>query len=103
MKDGSEALATLIRVGAALLLFAGFGLQPRDCGELLRWSVCAVAVYCVFATHGARRHLWTALFGIVAVVFNPLIPLPLGHAAWPVLYIGSALVFLASVLMDPVF
>jgi hypothetical protein len=57
----------------------------------------------MIATHGAQRYDWTILFGVMAVVFNPVISIPLRREAWSILSVASGILLLISISIDPVF
>ena len=81
-------------VGAAALLLA-LGRHPSSYYAALRWLICGVSVFGVLRS---QAH-WKWIFGIIAVVFNPVAPLYLGRGAWHFVDVATALVFLASIVM----
>ena len=58
--------------------------QGRDFYTLLRWVCCAVFAYSAFSTFQMKRAAWTWIFGILAVLFNPVVPVYLQRATWQV-------------------
>jgi len=83
-------------IAASLLLLA---LAPLPYGyyQFLRWVTCGVAVF--IAVEGYRwRRIWAIwLFGIVAVLFNPILPIYLTKEIWQPIDVVSALLFGASI------
>ena len=63
---------------------------------LLRFIVCAVAVYCAFLAYSQSKEDWTWIFGGIAVLFNPIIPIYLNRELWSVIDVIVAGVFVVS-------
>ncbi|MFN0149201.1 MAG: DUF6804 family protein [bacterium] len=83
-------------VCAALLLWALF---PHEYGffTLLRLVVTGVGIYCVHVAHVRGRTQWAWTFGIVVLVFNPVIPWHLGRSIWRIVDAATAVLFLYSI------
>jgi len=73
-------IPTLIAVALLLLAFAK-GL-PDTYFVVLRWTVCATAIYRGALALHAKHRWWAALFVGIAVLFNPLAPVHMPRAAW---------------------
>lgn len=86
----------LARIVAALMLFWALDRHPYGYYILLRWVVCAVSAYTALLLSEADKKGWAWCFGIIAVLFNPLIPVHLNRALWALIDIGAAIAFLAS-------
>jgi hypothetical protein len=67
---------------AAALLIGATGHRPHWYFNLLRWVVCAVAVaFAIYASYTNRT--WAGwVFGALAVLFNPVVPVHLARATW---------------------
>jgi len=59
--------------------------QRRDFYTLLRWVCCAVFAYSGFTAFQMKRVAWTWIFGVLAVLFNPLAPVYLQRATWQII------------------
>ena len=72
----------ILRAGAGALLVAALALWPYAFYQLLRWLICPTAGFLSFRFRKARRpgRSWT--WGVIAVLFNPLIPVSLDRIAW---------------------
>jgi hypothetical protein len=64
-------------VATVILVFAVTGRHPYGFYTLLRWICCAVFAYSAFAAHEKNRVPWVWIFGVLAVVFNPILPVHL--------------------------
>lgn len=81
---------------AAVMLLAALARWPYGYYVLLRWVVCASAIFVLLI--GAlykNEEVWP--FAVVGVLFNPLVPIHLTREIWAVLDVGAAVVFLASI------
>jgi uncharacterized protein DUF6804 len=69
-------------IAAVMLVFAAAEKQPGNFYSLLRWACCAVFVYSAVISFQMKRMLWLAIFVVLGIVFNPIVPLPLDRSAW---------------------
>ncbi|MDR3739488.1 MAG: hypothetical protein P4L40_10755 [Terracidiphilus sp.] len=88
----SEFIPTLVAAG--FLLLAASSHWPYAFYALLRVAVCAVGLYMAYSSFSARRTLWVWLCGIVAVVFNPILPMRMHRSDWSILNIVAAGIFI---------
>ena len=69
-------------IAAALLLGALIAAWPYEYYRVLRWVVCVAAV-CVAWAGYKEGHTWAAwLFGVIALLFNPIKPFHLDRSTW---------------------
>ena len=61
----------------------------------LRFIVCGVSAYIAFIAYLWQKLLATWLFGFIAVLFNPLIPIHLPREVWQLIDLTCALLFVA--------
>jgi len=88
----------------ALMLFGALGYWPYGYYQLLRFVVCGVSVYVAFMSYQWQK-LWAAwLFGFIAFLFNPIIPIHLPREVWQMIDIICAFLFVAVafVLRKPI-
>ncbi|OGX11804.1 MAG: hypothetical protein A2351_07190 [Omnitrophica bacterium RIFOXYB12_FULL_50_7] len=95
MGDEPKRLRVALLVAALMLCFAVIPALPYIYFILLRWVVCAAAAYAAFklkdrpSLSGHFIPLW-----IVAVLFNPLIPVYLTGLIWLMIDLACAVYFL---------
>ena len=83
---------------AAAMLFGALAQWPYGYYQLLRWVVCGVAIFVAVSTYGWKKLWATWLFGFVAILFNPLIPIHLSRDVWqPIDVVCSILFVFAAV------
>jgi len=79
---------------AAPMLFASLGQWPYGYYTLLRFVVCGAAGYTAFVMYGWGRIGLAWLFGFIAVLFNPLVPIHLSRELWQPIDILCSVSFL---------
>jgi hypothetical protein len=67
-----------------MLISAAVGRHPYSFYTLLRWICCAVFVYSAFTAHERNRVPWVWIFGVLAVLFNPIVPVHLQRDTWQI-------------------
>jgi hypothetical protein len=84
---------------AALMLFGALGRWPYGYYQLLRFVVCGVSVYVAFMAYNWQK-LWAMWpFGIVAILFNPLVPIHLSREIWQPIDLMTAVLFVVIVFV----
>ena len=69
-------------VAAGLLVSAAVERHPYSFYTLLRWICCPVFAYSAFAAHEKNRLPWAWIFGVLAVLYNPIFRVHLDRSAW---------------------
>ena len=84
MKAKSTILLLYIAwlIAAVMLVFAAAQKQPDSFYTLLRWICCVVFAYSAVTSFQVKRVLWLGIFAVLAVLFNPIFPLPLDRSLW---------------------
>src|SRR5205814_1175656 len=67
---------------AVMLVFAAAEKQPDNFYILLRWICCVVFAYSAVTSFQMKRMLWLGIFAVLAVLFNPILPLGLNRTQW---------------------
>ncbi|HEY2295149.1 MAG TPA: DUF6804 family protein [Thermoanaerobaculia bacterium] len=84
------------RLIAAFLLLWALGAHPYGFYVLLRWVVCAVAMYSALEAYGRSKKGLVWILGVMALIFNPFIPVYLDRAIWrPIDLLASILLVVA--------
>lgn len=73
-----------IVISVMLLFLAMIEGLPYGFFTLLRLVVFGTTVYLSWLAYKSERHAWIWLFGFIALVFNPLLPLYLCRDLWVV-------------------
>lgn len=86
----------LARVVAALAALLAVASLPYGYYVLLRWVVCPVAAYTALQAAKLPAKGWSWVFGVLALVFNPILPVHLTREVWPVVDLAACVLLFAS-------
>jgi hypothetical protein len=83
------------------LLFIAIEKMPYGYYTFTRIVVCGFAVFFAFVAweDGPVSRLWSAIFGLLAVLFNPIIPIYLSRGTWFYFDLLAASLFAAHLLV----
>jgi predicted neutral ceramidase superfamily lipid hydrolase len=93
------SLSIILRIISAALLFGALAKNPYDYYTLLRLATCATSAYCAFLAKQLKSQIWLVVFSILAVLFNPVLPLRFSRDSWTLIDIATALFFLVSIFV----
>ncbi len=96
MKDLLSGFA-LARLAASGLLFRALTRNPYGYYTLLRWLVCAVAAYGALTFLHVNKRGWVWTFSVVALLFNPIVPVRLDRQTWAAIDLGVGILMLVSI------
>lgn len=83
-----------LQVCVAVLLAAALARWPYAYYEVLRFVVCASAVYLAWLSAKDNRILWVIALAAIALLFNPVFPIYLARKDWAGIDIVCAVLFL---------
>ena len=77
-----------------VMLFLAISHMPHNYYYLVRFVVCGSSLYVFYCIQklGKQGWIWTIL--LIALLFNPVIPIPLRKAAWSMIDFSTALFFI---------
>ena len=81
---------------AAAFCFVAVADLPYGFYVLLRWIVCATATALAFDFFRLRIIGWVWGIGILAVLFNPLVPIHFNRETWRILDVLAGIILLIS-------
>jgi hypothetical protein len=84
---------------AALMLLGALGDWPYGYYQLLRWVICGAGIWVAVTAYNWQKLWATWLFGIIAVLFNPLIPIHLSRELWQPIDLICALLFIVNIFL----
>ena len=84
---------------AIAMLVGALAQWPYGYYQLLRFVICGVSIYVAFIVYSWQK-IWAIwLFGFIAVLFNPLIPIHLSRELWQSIDIICAILFAVVVFI----
>jgi FtsH-binding integral membrane protein len=71
----------------------------RDFYTALRWVSCAAFAYSAVVGSQMQLTFWAWVFGLLAILFNPIIPVYLQRQLWQIIdYVAMVIIFLAAIV-----
>ena len=85
-----------IASGILLLMAIPTG-WPYNFYILLRWVISISSIIVAWGFYKSKLTAWTFVFGSVAFLFNPIIPIHLAKSSWVLIdFVSAILFFLAA-------
>jgi len=81
---------------SAAMLFLGSIPLPYGYYMLLRLVACGVFAYAAFVSYTRKNQTLPWVYGLLAVLFNPLIKIHLPKEVWMVVDVGAGILLLAT-------
>lgn len=85
----------LIAIG---ILIGALWSHPYGYYQLLRWIVSAVSAYSAYVAYEHKNNTWAWILGVIAVLFNPIIPFTFTRETWQVIDVATAVVIFINVI-----
>jgi hypothetical protein len=98
----NKTMLALVHFVPAGMLVAAIGRWPYGYYMLLRVVVFAAGLLIAGFIYQRTKSftMWLGLFILVAVVFNPILPLHLTRGVWSILNVMTAIIFCGHFFMD---
>lgn len=98
MKLSNKNILTII--ASAFLFIALFEGLPYGYFTLLRFIVCVVGAYLAYEIYEENKEsLWVWAFGLVVVLFNPIIIIHLQREQWWIIDLIVGIFFVLSIFL----
>lgn len=94
MRKENQIVPNCVLLATAAFSFVAVADLPYGYYRLLRWIVCVVAIATAIQLHRGQRPGFAWFLGALAILFNPLVPVPLGKATWRIFDCVAGIVFL---------
>lgn len=78
------------------MLFAGLAEWDYGYYQFLRFAVCVIGIYVALVIYDTGKMWAVWVFGSIAVLFNPFIPIPLPREIWQVLDVACGVMFIVG-------
>jgi len=80
-----------------VFLLGALGSWPYGYYQILRWIVCGSSAYLAYSYHESNRVVWMWIFGVIAILFNPILPIYLTKEIWQPIDVVVAVIFFVSI------
>lgn len=84
-------------VASIVMLLLAIPDLPYGYYTLLRWVVTASAIFLVYVASRLENKFWLFLMVIIALLFNPIVPIHLDKETWIIIDFVVAVLFLISI------
>ena len=89
----------LAKVIAAALLFDALDRHAYDYYTLLRWIACGVCAFSAFQAVQIKKIGWLWIFGITAIILNPVAPLHFKRETWNTVDAAAGVLLLVAIVI----
>ena len=87
----------VVQIISGILLLIATGKNPYDYYIFLRYSIFVAAIIDILIVIYIKKYIWILIFGIIVILFNPIIPINLSRGIWKPIDIISAIIMFASI------
>lgn len=94
-----KIITIITKLTASLLLFLAIFNLPYGYYTFLRIIIFLIAGWCLFDeynTIGKLTLVWRIIFVLIALIFNPVLPIYLSKDVWQIIDIICSILFLVS-------
>lgn len=89
-----------VRCVVAGLLFFATARNSYDYYTILRWVVCGFSAYAAYRKFEESNVGWGWIFAVIAVTFNPVVPVHLSRETWQPIDLTSGGIMVVSAVRD---
>ena len=86
-------------ISATFLFLAMLSGWPYGFFTLLKFVIFTLTAYIAWISYQAKQEKWTWIFGFIAVIFNPFIPLYFGRDFWILVDLIVAVFLIISIFI----
>jgi len=80
------------------LLFLALGSHPYGYYQVLRWAITIIGAYSAYLAHESKDTTWAWIFGLIALLFNPIIPFTFARDTWQMIDLITAGIIFSNVI-----
>ena len=84
-------------VAGGMLLWALYPGNPSGYYTLLHWVCCGTLIFQAYQAVSQKRHSWSWILGIMALVYNPIFRLHFNRELWSAINIITAVIVVVSI------
>jgi len=89
-------------IAAVMLISAAVQRHPYSFYTLLRWICCPIFGYSAVSAYENKRVPWTWIFGVLALLYNPIFRVHLDRSTWTgVNWVTIGVIVIAAIVWRP--
>lgn len=92
----NNKVSLILRIICILLLFLALFSHPYSYYIVLRWVVSFSSLFVGYISSRVENHTWAWVYFIIAVLFNPILPIYLSRNTWQIFDVIVAIIFIYS-------
>jgi len=85
------------KILAAIILIVGMGNHPYGYYQSIRWAILIIGGCSAYLAYKNKEIAWAWVFGIIAILFNPISLFYLSKGTWQLFDLFAAILFLVSI------
>lgn len=93
-----RSFVTILLIISTILLFTAI-IRGFSYGYyiFLRWIVLVSALSVILKSHDLKKRNWIWIMGIIAILFNPIIPIHFSKITWRLIDLITAIIFITTI------
>lgn len=100
MKNRYFSLSNLVRLISVALLFYATSRNTYSYYIFLRWFVFVSSIYFAYESNKNDKKIWLISFSVLALIFNPIVPIYLKKEVWTFIDLFSAIIVFVSIFFN---
>lgn len=85
----------LIMIG---ILVGALWDHPYSYYQVLRWVVAISGAYSAYVAYKHENNAWAWIFGVITILFNPIIPFFFSKDTWQLIDVVTAIVIFINII-----
>jgi len=95
------SFSNVLKFAAVILLLYATSRHQYGYYIFLRWYIFIAFIYLSYSANKEKIKVWFVIFSIIALLFNPIIPVYLNKEIWSVIDILCAITIFISIFYLP--
>ena len=95
----SISTIVILKIIAIIILLGALISPPYFYYQILRWAICGITIYSAYLVYLKEKFIWVWVFGIIAVLFNPISLIYFTKLTWSFLDVIVAGIILMSIFI----
>lgn len=97
--DLNQKKNIILSIATLFLFLALLDGWPYGFFMILRFVVFSTTIYIAWLSYEQQKEKWIWIFGFLAILFNPFIPIYLNRELWTIIDLITGLFFIITILI----